>query len=52
MDGKFTRADVVALQKYLLTASKLADPQAGDFDGNGKLNVADLLLMKRELHQA
>lgn len=49
MDGKFDRADVVALQKYLLTAGKLADWQAGDFDGNGKLTAADLSLMKRAL---
>lgn len=49
-DGQFNIADAVALQKYLLTAGKLTDWQAGDFDENGKLNAVDLSLMKRALY--
>ena len=32
-----------------VTDRVLADWQAGDLDGNGRLNAADLTLMKREL---
>ncbi len=50
-DGAFTVADVVLLQKWLLSASDvfLADWQAGDLCKDGRLQVSDLCLMKREL---
>lgn len=49
-DGKFSIADVVCLQKWLLQSEKsLADWKAGDFDGNGLLSAADLALMKKAL---
>ena len=38
------------LKKYLLTAtSKVTDWKAGDLDGNGVLNAADLSLLLRIL---
>ena len=48
-DGSFDLADLVAMQKYLLASGTLADWEAGDFLGDGKLNAKDLSLMKREL---
>lgn len=50
-DGKFTVADVVALQKWLLAVpdAKLADWKAGDLCKDDRLDVFDLCLMKREL---
>ncbi len=50
-DGKFDIADVVALQKWLLTQpdAKLANWQAGDFSSDGKINVTDLAVMKQNL---
>ncbi len=49
-DGVCNLADAVAVQKYLLTAdSTLPDWQTGDMDGNGRLNAADLTLLKQEL---
>ena len=50
-DGKFDIADVVSLQKWLLTESdaKLADWQAGDLYEDDKINVLDLCVMKQKL---
>ena len=49
-DGTVNAADAVALRDYLLTKTDtLPDWQAGDMDGNGRLNVIDLTLMKRML---
>ncbi|MBR6420762.1 MAG: discoidin domain-containing protein [Oscillospiraceae bacterium] len=49
-DGSCNLADAVALQKYLLRVTDtVADPEAADMDGNGKLNAADLTLLKRML---
>ena len=49
-DGSVSLADVIALHKYLLTELKtLPDWQAGDMDGSGRLNAADLTLLKRQL---
>lgn len=48
-DGGVTVADAVALRKYLLRAGNLADWEAADMDGNGKINAADLTLLKRTL---
>lgn len=49
-DGKFSVADAVSLQKWLLgSETQLADWEAGDLDGNGKLDVFDLCIMKSEL---
>ena len=40
--------DAVLLQKYLLTTEKtLPDRNAGDLDENGRLDAADLTLLKR-----
>ncbi len=52
-DGAFDLADAVALQKYLLSAdTDPADWKAGDMDSSGRLNAADLTLMKRRLMEA
>lgn len=48
-DGKFNVQDVVAFQKWLLGKGKLADAAAGDFTGEGKLDVFDMALMKKSL---
>ena len=50
-DGAFNTADVVLLQKWLLAVpdTELADWQAADLYQDGRLNVFDLCLMKREL---
>ena len=50
-DGDFNIADVVLLQNWLLGRknTKLADWQAADLCADGKLNVFDLCLMKKEL---
>ena len=49
-DGDVNIADAFALQKYLLTfTDTLPDWQAGDMDGNGRLNAVDLTLLKQVL---
>lgn len=50
-DGKFSVADVLLLQKWLLAVPDvyLADWKAGDLCEDDKLDVFDLCLMKREL---
>ncbi|MGN0592062.1 MAG: glycoside hydrolase family 9 protein [Ruminococcus sp.] len=49
-DGKFSLADAVLLQKWLLAVPdvKLADWQAADLCEDGTLNVLDLCVMKCE----
>lgn len=51
LDGCFTVADVVMLQKWLLCAGNLTYWQAGDLCSDGKIDVFDLCLMKRALIQ-
>ena len=50
-DGVFSIADAVLLHKWLLGMpdAKLVSWRAGDFSKDGRLNAADLTLMKREL---
>lgn len=50
-DGKFSIADAVLLQKWLLVVpdTELADWKAGDICSDGKLNIFDLCLMKKML---
>lgn len=50
-DGKFNIADVVLLQKWLLAVPEvhLDNWKVGDFFEDGRINVFDLCLMKREL---
>lgn len=50
-DGKFSVADVVLLQKWLLAVpgTELADWKAADLCEDGVLNVFDLCMMKYEL---
>lgn len=50
-DGEFTIADVILLQKWLLTVpnTQLSDWKAGDFFEDGRLDALDLSLMKRAL---
>jgi hypothetical protein len=51
VDGKFSIADVVALQKWLVSApgATLVEWRAGDMCDNDKLDVFDICVMKREL---
>lgn len=50
-DGEFTVADVVLLQHWLLAVpdAELANWQAADLCEDGKLDVFDLVMMKRKL---
>ena len=50
-DGKFTIADAVMLQKWLLAdpAVQLKNWKAADFSDNNRLDAADLTMMKRAL---
>ncbi len=50
-DGVCSTADAVLLRKWLLGIpdTALADWRAGDLDGSGSLNAADLTLLKRLL---
>lgn len=48
-DGVFSIADGVMLQKWLIGAGTITDGQAGDFDGNQRLNGIDLIFMRRKL---
>ncbi len=51
-DGAENLADAVALQRYLLCETAvLKNPAAADCDGSGRLNAADLTLLKRILMQ-
>ena len=47
-DGKFSIADVIMMQKWLLAVPniQLADKESGDLNEDNKLNVFDLCLMK------
>lgn len=49
-DGRFSIADAVALQRWLacMPDAELADWQAGDLNGDLKLDSTDLSLMKQE----
>ncbi len=48
-DGSFTVLDLVAMQKYLLGCTALADPAAGDLQADGVLDIYDLGMMKKLL---
>ena len=50
-NGKFEQSDAVLMKNFLiaLPTAKLTDPAVGDMNGDKKLNVYDLLIMKREL---
>ncbi len=50
-DGKFTVADVVMLQKWLICSPDvtLRDWQTGDLCEDGRIDAFDLCIMKREL---
>ena len=49
-DGQCSFDDVVLLESYLLAVqTELPDWEAGDMDENGRLNAADLTLLKRQL---
>ena len=49
-DGQSSFDDAVLLKSYLLAVqTALPDWAAGDMDVNGRLNAADLTLLKRQL---
>ena len=51
-DGEFSIADVVTLQNWLLgKEDQLSDWKAGDLCENGRLDVFDLIQMKRQLYR-
>ncbi len=49
-DGAFNTADAVMLQKWLVNNGNIVDADAADLCKDGKLNVFDLCVMKRELY--
>ncbi len=49
MDGRFSLADVVMLQKWIAKCGNIADWKAGDLDDNQILNTIDLTVMKKML---
>lgn len=46
MDGIFSVADVVMLQKWILHVGNLTNWQAGDLCRDGEIDISDLLVMK------
>ena len=48
-DGAFDVLDVIALQKWLLGAGSLKNPNAAEFEADGVCDIYDLALMKRAL---
>ncbi len=48
-DSKFTVADLVMLEKYLLGTGTLTDWQAGDLNNNGIIDVYDMIEMRKEI---
>lgn len=48
-DGRLGVSDVVMMQKYLLNAGTLTNPDAGDVCKDGSIDVFDLGMMKRML---
>lgn len=48
-DGAFNLVDVIMLQKYLLKAGRLTCWKNCDYNGDGKVDVFDLVFMKRAL---
>ncbi len=50
-DGKFTIADAVMLQKWLLGSGEITDIDAGDLCADGLINIFDLNVMKNMLMQ-
>ena len=48
-DSKFTVADLVILEKYLLGTGTLTDWQAGDLYNNGIIDVYDMIEMRKEI---
>lgn len=47
-DGEFNISDLVALQKFILGNGSLKDWKAGDFNGNDKIDVFDLVMIRQE----
>ena len=50
-DGNTTAADIVFLQKFLVNAAKLTDTQweLADINNDGKINVFDVIILKRRM---
>lgn len=49
VDGIFSMADIVMMQKWLVNAGDITDRTAGDLCADGRLNVFDLCVMKQLL---
>ena len=52
-DGEFNAANLVLLQRWLLSKpdSELSDWKAGDLSENDRLDMFDMILMRREYTQ-
>ncbi|MBR4320250.1 MAG: dockerin type I repeat-containing protein, partial [Oscillospiraceae bacterium] len=48
-DGKFNTADVIALQKWLLSKKSVANPAESDTNHDGIVNIYDWIFMKKAL---
>ncbi|MBQ8724209.1 MAG: dockerin type I repeat-containing protein, partial [Oscillospiraceae bacterium] len=48
-DGSCTMADNLQLQKYLVCTAEISDLTAADLNADGKVNIFDLMVLKRIL---
>lgn len=48
-DGELSTADLVMLQKWLLSSEPLTDSSAADMNKDGKVNIYDMVFMRKEL---
>ena len=48
-DGDLTMRDVLLLLRAVLDADHTVDPVIADFDGNGSVALADVLLLLRNI---
>lgn len=48
-DGELSAADLVMLQKWILSGEPLTDSDAADLNNDGNINIFDMVLLRKEL---
>ena len=48
-DGELSAADLVSMQKYILGNGELANSENGDLCEDGRIDIFDLILLRREI---
>ncbi|MBP1591910.1 MAG: hypothetical protein ILP22_07715, partial [Oscillospiraceae bacterium] len=48
-EKKYSTKDIVSMMQYIFDAENAVKEDWMDFDGNGKVNIIDLLLLKKEI---